>query len=346
MTARVLPHNRVDEFVSRLMKRAQVIAPRRVEGGDVFYGPIATPAEVAWDYGTAVDSLKRLLTPQRETVLRFSKNEGYHVEAELDEQERIFLAIRSCDMSGVLVYDALYGGDPADPYYMSRRQRATFLTLSCPAPPDETCFCVCCEGGPFLTKGYDQQWTALPDGMLLEIGSPRGEALCQAHDDLFLPADPDDLGARYRLAREAEEKFGDFRSYIAAAMRKLSTNEVPPEVWEQLADRCLECGGCAFLCPTCCCFTVTDRWEGPGGLRERHWDSCHFSAYAREASGHNPRPELADRMRARFFHKISHQWARRNGRQACVGCGRCVSTCLGWAHTPAATEAIRRGAMK
>jgi len=343
MTARMVPHSRVDEFVARLMEAAEVIAPRRVEGGDVFYGPISSPAEVAWDYGTAVEPLKRLLVPQRETVLRFSVNEGIHVAAEMDERERVFLGVRCCDVTGVTVFDALYGGDIPDPYYMSRRQRSILIALTCQQPPNDTCFCVCCEAGPFLTKGYDQQWTSLPDGMLVEIGSDRGLTLARAHDDLLLPAEPDHLAARYRLAREAETKFSDFRSYIAAAMRKLTMNEVLPEVWEQAADRCLECGGCTFLCPTCSCFTVTDRWEGPQGLRERHWDACLFRCYAREASGHNPRAELGDRMHARFFHKISHQWAQRNGRQACVGCGRCVMTCLGWAHTPAVTEGIRRG---
>ncbi len=349
MTARILPHSRVDEFVSRIMQRVEVIAPRRVEGGDVFYGPINSPAEVAWDYGHAVDPLKRWLAPQRETLLWFSKNGKLQVEAGLDERERVFLGVRCCDVAGVKVFDELYGGDLPDPYYQSRRQRSTLIALTCQTPPWETCICVCCEGGPFLTrgKGYDQQWTALPDGMLIEIDSDRGEALARAHDDLLLPAEPDHLAARYRLAREAETKFGPFRSYIAAAMSKLSTNEVLPEVWPQVADRCTECGGCAFLCPTCCCFTVTDRWQSPdSGERERHWDACTRACYTREASGHTPRPALGDRLRHRFFHKISYQWAQRNGRQACVGCGRCIMTCMAWAHMSAVTEGVRRGEMK
>jgi ferredoxin len=129
-------------------------------------------------------------------------------------------------------------------------------------------------------------------------------------------------------------------------MRKLTMNEVPSDVWDLGADRCLECGGCAFLCPTCSCFTVTDRVEGTEGVRERHWDNCLYNCYAREASGHNPRPRLADRLRNRFFHKISHQWAERNGRHACVGCGRCVIGCMAWYHMPAAAESIRRGVMR
>jgi sulfhydrogenase subunit beta (sulfur reductase) len=344
MTARMLPQNRVDEFVARLMQSAEVVAPRRVEAGDVFYGAVADPGEIAWDYGTAVEPLKRFLLPQREPMLRFSTDGRVHVHAEYEERDRVFLGVRCCDVSGVAVLDAMYGGDPPDPYYMSRRERSTFIALTC-QQPEEHCFCVCGDAGPFLAGGYDQQWTALPEGMLVEIGSERGEALVRQNEDLFDEAEVSQVAARYRLAREAETKFGDFRSYVAAAMRQLSMNEVAPEVWEQAAARCMECGGCTYLCPTCSCFTVTDRMEGSDGVRERHWDACLYSCYAREASGHNPRPERADRLRARFFHKISHQWAVRNGRHACVGCGRCVVACMGWAHTPAVTEGIRRGVM-
>lgn len=344
MTARMLPGNKIDEFVARLMRSAEVVAPRRVGEGDVFYGAIASPDEIAWDYGTAVEPLKRFLLPQREPILRFSTNGRIRVGAEYDEQERVFLGVRCCDVTGVAVLDAMYGGDTADPYYMSRRERSTFITLTC-QQPEPHCFCVCGDAGPFLEGGYDQQWTALPEGMLVEIGSEAGEALVRDNEDLFAEAEVDQVAARYRLAREAEQKFGEFKSYIAGAMRKLSMNEVAPEVWEQAADRCMECGGCTYLCPTCSCFTVTDRMAGPDGVRERHWDACLYSCYAREASGHNPRPEREDRLRARFFHKISHQWAARNGRQACVGCGRCVLGCMGWAHTPAVSEGIRRGVM-
>jgi len=344
MTVRLLRYNRIDELVARLMESAEVIAPRYVDGGDTFYGPIDSASEVAWDYRTAVEPLKRFLLPQRETILRFSNEGKVEVEPEYDERERIFLGVRCCDVAGVGVMDAMYGGEIPDPYYMNRRERATFIALTC-QQPDAHCFCVCGDAGPFLDKGYDQQWTALEDGMLVEVGSERGEALAKAHEDLLESAEVEHIAARHRLAREAEEKFGDFHAYIAAAMRQLTMNEVAPEVWEQAADRCVECGGCTFLCPTCSCFTITDRWQDSHGVRERHWDACLYTCYAREASGHNPRPERGDRLRNRFFHKVSHQWAQRNGRHACVGCGRCVAGCMAWAHMPAGTEAIRRGVM-
>ncbi len=343
MSSYFLPRDRVDELVARLLQSAEVIAPKRVETGDVFYSPVSSPAEVAWDYKTAVEPLKRFLFPQREPILQFSREEGkLKVEAVLEGKERIFLGVRGCDVTGVAVLDAMFGGEIEDPYYLAQRQRATFIALAC-LEADEHCFCVCGDAGPFLKNGYDQQWTPLAEGMLIEVGSEKGQALADAHQDLLSPAEPDQVAEKLQLAKKAEESFGEFRSYIAAAMRRLTMAETPDEVWEKLADNCVECGGCTFLCPTCSCFTVTSREEGDGGMLERQWDACLYPCYAREASGHNPRGEHPQRLRARFFHKLSHQWAQRNGRHACVGCGRCVVGCQAWAHMSAATEAIRRG---
>ena len=345
MTSRLLAHGKVDEFVGRLLKSAEVIAPHRTPGGDLLYAPVDTASEVSWDPGIPMESLKRFLMPQRETILQFSKNGKMSVSAVYDDKPKVFLAARCCDVTGVSVLDAMFGGTYQDPYYLMRRGQSTFIALTC-QQPDTNCFCVCGDAGPFLKKGYDQQWTWLPDGMLMEIGSEQGQRLADAHADLLVPAELEHLKRRHQLAKEAEGRFGDFRAYVAGAMRKLSMEEVESEVWEQLADHCVDCGGCAFLCPTCSCFTTTDRFDGAEGIRERHWDACSYSCYAREASGHNPRAHRKTRLHARFFHKLSHQWAQRNARHACVCCGRCLTTCLAWAHMPAAAEAIRRGAMK
>ncbi len=345
MTSRLLSHDRVDEFVGRLLAAAEVIAPRRTEAGDLLYGQVRAPSEVFWGYGIPVEPLKRFFMPQRDTMLRFSKNGKLSVAPVYDEKPRLFLAARCCDVTGVGVQDVMYSGKYEDPYYLLRRSQSLLLAFTC-QQPDENCYCVCGDAGPFLKKGYDQQWTALPEGMLIEIGSEKGRLLAEKHADLLVPAELGHIKARHQLAKEAETRFGDFRAYLAGAMRKLSLEEVESAVWSELADRCVDCGGCTFLCPTCSCFTTTDRMEGEEGVRERHWDACTYTCYAREASGHNPRAQRRTRLHARFFHKLSHQWALRNTRHGCVCCGRCLSTCQAWAHMPAAAEAMRRGEVK
>jgi formate hydrogenlyase subunit 6/NADH:ubiquinone oxidoreductase subunit I len=83
--------------------------------------------------------------------------------------------------------------------------------------------------------------------------------------------------------------------------------------------------------------------KAEGGVRERHWDACNYACYTREVSGHNPRKEQGQRLKNRFFHKLSYQFVLRNGRHACVGCGRCAFVCPGETPMPEVTASIRRG---
>jgi formate hydrogenlyase subunit 6/NADH:ubiquinone oxidoreductase subunit I len=126
-------------------------------------------------------------------------------------------------------------------------------------------------------------------------------------------------------------------------MRRISTGRVTQALWDALGDWCLECGGCNFICPTCYCFSVKDRRADGSWLRCRTWDSCQYAAFTLEASGHNPRKQQGDRVRRRFFHKVSAQYFQRDGEVGCVGCGRCITVCLGTTDMPAVVEAIRKG---
>lgn len=344
----------VPRWVERILERGQVIAPKAAWGSDVIYDVVQSPAEVAWDYSTTFSPLKRFLFPQTDTLLQWERQggSGLQVSPTYDETERVFLAVRPCDVSGVLYLDRALGGDRPDIYYLKRRARSTLVALACTEPGDH-CFCVCAHSGPFLESGYDLQLTPLPGRYLAEVGTAKGAALVEAAAELFSPAPEQAVEARRDLAREAEARFGDERAYFAAALRKLTFDRVPDDLWDEMADRCLSCGGCTFVCPTCSCFSTADAEEQcseasqtgsrASGCRQRIWDSCSFEAYSLEASGHNPRAARKHRLKARFFHKLSHQFVRRWETHGCVGCGRCVTVCMGGDDMPAVTAKIRRG---
>ena len=252
--------------------------------------------------------------------------------------------MRPCDVSGVLFLDHVFSRDQEDIYYLRRRERSTLIALTCD-DPSESCFCVCADAGPFLKQGYDLQLTRLSDDYLAEVGSEKGAALVEAASDLFAAAPDEMIHARRRMEEETESRFGDHKAYFAAALRTGTCDRVPDTVWDEMADRCLECGGCSFVCPTCMCFLTADLDLGDRGSRDRVWDSCAYECYAREASGHNPRAERKHRLKARFFHKLSHQFAKEAGAHGCVGCGRCVTTCMGTNDMPGVTAKIRHGAI-
>ncbi len=344
--AYVITRPRLAEWVGKLIGRAQVIAPRRAQGGDVAYDIVETPDQVAWDYSTSINPLKRFLFPQGDELLRWQRagDDGLQLEPTYDETDRIFLAVRSCDLSGVLFLDRVFSREPEDVYYMTRRQHSTLISLTC-SEPVEDCFCVCADAGPFLETGFDLQLTALSDDYLVEVGTEKGQELINQAEGLFAPAPDELIQARRDLEKEVEARFAEHKSYFAAALRKVTFDRVPDELWEEMADRCLECGGCSFVCPTCTCFLTAD-WQSEGeGHRDRLWDSCLYSCYTLEASGHNPRAQRRDRVKARFFHKLSYQFAKELETHGCVGCGRCIATCLGSNDMPTVTARIRRGAI-
>jgi sulfhydrogenase subunit beta (sulfur reductase) len=90
--------------------------------------------------------------------------------------------------------------------------------------------------------------------------------------------------------------------------------------------RCLGCGACAFVCPTCACFDIQDEGSRAGGKRLRCWDSCGFAMFTLHTSGHNPREEQSQRWRQRLMHKFAYMPERQQV-LGCVGCGRCSRAC-------------------
>ncbi len=348
-----ISHDARETLAARLLSKAAVVAPANTAAGEVVYDEITAPGRICWDYSTSLVSLKRFFFPQVEPLFEFSRSHGsaaltmkggVSLQPILDARPRVFLGIRPCDVRAVGFMDTVFNRDFPDPYYQARRENSLLIALACNQPgPD--CFCVCGEAGPALTSGYDLQLTALADGYLAEVGSSKGAALVEENKDLFRPAGEKEIAEKTRLVKAAENSFGEPRSYFAAALRKISFGADDAALWRQMGEVCFGCGGCSFICPTCNCFTTFDRLEAEKGIRERHWDACSFACFTREASSHNPRKEQGQRLKARFFHKLSYQFVKRNGRHACVGCGRCIRVCLGENPMPEVTARLRRGEM-
>ncbi len=329
-------------FFAALGHEMQLIAPRAFFGGDVIFDVVESPKDIVWDYGHDIYPPKRFLLPHYEDMFRYTTDDNIHIETLPAPPKQAIVGIRSCDVSAIRFQERFFGGQIDDPYYRARSENTVLLSIVCNKPPKKECFCICCDAGPYLESGFDVQLTDLGDRYFYEIGSEKGGQATLPGEFMLKPAEPKDKAERRRIELQADSLFQTV-AYMAKAIMFVSEDQVPAQVWEELGSTCFRCGACTNLCPVCTCFTVEDRPEPDGCFtRCRSWDSCQFSGFTREASGHNPRPTFGMRVQRRFYHKASYQYIMRDGRHGCVGCGRCVSACLTKLDLPSVVKRIRR----
>jgi len=329
-------------FFASLASTMRIIAPRKLVGGDVMFGAVSSPQEICWDYGHDIYPPKRFIFPHFEEMFSYTGDGNIEIRDSGEAPQQAIVGIRSCDVRAVRFQERFFLSQIEDPYFKARLDNTVLFSLVCNKPPRKECFCICCDAGPYLDSGFDVQLTDLGDRFLYEIGSAKGEKVTTQEAYMLKEAGPDDIAKRRKIELEADSLF-ETTAYIAKAINYISSNEVPPEVWEDLGSTCFRCGACTNLCPVCTCFTVDDLQRLDGSfIRCRSWDSCQYAGFTREASGHNPRPTFGSRVQRRFYHKASYQYIERDGTHGCVGCGRCVTTCLTHLGLPDVVKRIRR----
>jgi ferredoxin len=283
---------------------------------------------------------KRFVFPHIERLMKVhGENGGMKIEPAYDETRRAIFGIRSCDVAGLWHLDRFYlGRDFRDVYYEKRRKNLFLVNVVCTDPASdisEDCFCLCADTGPAAREHFDLQLMDLGGGEFMAVaGTPAGEELFS--EPIFRRGTAAHLERRRAILDAVRKQFRTSTSWFSATVRYVSQGAILEKTWEEIGNRCLECGGCTFVCPACTCFTVSDRQVGP--------DSCALSGFTRMAGGFNPRRAVHDRRNRRFFRKLAQYFIQRELSMACVGCGRCAAVCHGDIGMPSVVEMIRRAA--
>ena len=333
-------------FFASVASKMRLIAPKRFFGGDVMFDVVESPKDIVWEYGHDIYPPKRFLLPHYEDMFRYKTGKSVKVEGGIDAPMQAIVGIRSCDVTAIRFQERFFSNQIVDPYYKARLDNTVLFSLVCGKPPRKECFCMCCDAGPYLDAGFDVQLTDLGDRFLVEIGNDKGGEACAPGAYMLGKAQPKDFAERKQIELQADSLF-ETQAYIAKAINYISNNDVPEEVWEEIAETCFRCGACTNLCPVCTCYTVDEIKLADGSyVRSRSWDSCQFAGFTREASGYNPRPTPGSRILRRFYHKASYPYIMRDGRHGCVGCGRCVFTCLADLGVPTVIKRVRRAMPK
>ncbi len=350
MRARIVDQSNVLRIVDALRERGyEVTAPFCGRGRDSCFDTVtdANRQQIQIHVPNPYYPPKRFVFPQIERMMKVRGENGeMRIQPTYDDTRRAIFGIRSCDVAGLWHLDRFYlGRDFRDIYYEKRRKNLFLVNIVCTDPSQDIgneCFCLCADTGPAARDHFDLQVMDLGDGEFMVVaGTPPGEGLLD--EPFFRKATQAHLERRHAVLTAVRQQFRTTTSWFPATVRYVSQGSILDKTWEEIGSRCLECGGCTYVCPACTCFTVSDRQLGPDEVeRVRMWDSCGLSGFTRMAGGFNPRRAVHDRRNRRFFRKLAHYFIQRELSVACVGCGRCAAVCHGDIGMPSVVEMIRR----
>lgn len=310
------------KLAARVAEKQPVFAPVEDSSGVVSYKWIAGSEKLAFGR-KARRSAKEAFFPQSEVLVRYKITEGKISQESPDfRTDLVILGIHPCDARGFTIFDKVYAWDYNDELWLERRKNSVVVSIACPGPISEGCFCMNFRGNPFGTENTDVI-LALDGGSYdAKALTPKGEEFIKQYKEFF--TNDGDETRFAQLQQKAETSFAR-QPHIddPDIWHRMQKNFEHP-IWKELSLKCIECGCCTWLCPTCHCFNIED--EGTyAGNRERIWDGCSFKDFTKMPS-HQPRPVYYRRYRQRVMHKFGY-FVERFGMIACVGCGRCIDHC-------------------
>ncbi len=260
------------------------------------------------------NSIKEFFFPKHETIFTFVRkgNDVELLDAPDFDVEQIVIGARPCDAAALPILDPLFGWDYQDRFFQQRREKTTVVSFAC-KESDAHCFCSAVGGGPENTTGTDAILYDLGDGTFeVRTLTDKGAALFagKTTESTAVGTACEPPKADFDVAKIADWIRGNFAS----------------ELWEKVSLRCVGCGACAFVCPTCHCFDIVDEGTYSKGRRVKNWDSCQEAMFTLHASGHNPRSTQGKRQRQRLSHKFTI-YPDKFGVYLCTGCGSCSRSC-------------------
>ena len=304
-----------NEVLKKWSQEYTIFAPKIFAGEGIYsdtdvvrYGEISGVDEIEFNT-KSLFSYKETLLPNSQTLFFFSEDGAK--EARMNER-KIIILLRSCDFNAVKRLDEIYLRNKyEDIYYKKFRENALFVVMECPRS-FENCFCV--SMGTNTCSGYDAYLQKTEGGINLEISS----------SELKKNLNP---GTKKEI--EIKPQFVSKNELEVTIPSNLDLKIVNSDVWEEYNIRCVDCGRCNFVCPTCTCFTMQDifyRDNPKCGERRRVWASCKVGGYTDIAGGISYRQKNGQRMRFKVMHKV-YDFKKRFGYHMCVGCGRCDDVC-------------------
>lgn len=262
--------------------------------------------------------LKTFFLPVRENVTSEAEN----------EKQTVVMGAPACDLAALDMLDEMYlGRDFTDIYYKNRRETSIIIGYECNSMA-ENCHCTSCGINPFPEKHSDLSLVKIDGRIYLDAVTQKGKDLLKLiGGHAVIEQATENEAKRINEKREAmKEELGKANNrlpgYEDSGKLLEKTNGA---IWEKYSEKCVSCGACATICPTCTCFLLIDR---PGFEKIRQMDACQYPGFERVAAGEDPLGQLPVRFMNRYYCK--YVWRPLKFKSiACTGCGRCIDTCIG-----------------
>jgi len=314
-------------FVDSLIK----IDPRRVvgvksKGNKFIFDTLNSANELRLDYDVTILPPKKYFLPPTETLLKYDLTDKFSIEAVNEVTPLIIIGVHPYDLIALQQMDIVFRDTYQDHNYIRKREESILIGVNI---QNVSPYSFAGSMGTATTEeGFDLMLTDLGDEYAIEIGSEKGEAILNKYAKI-MDADEDTINKVRDIKGKIASKFKKQLNFPPEELPKLLEENYDNELWEKNAQKCLSCGSCNLVCPTCYCFDVQDIVELNlrRGKRIRTWDGCLLEDFAKVATGENFREDRAARYRHRFMRKGKYLYDR-FGFIACVGCGRCASACL------------------
>ncbi|TSA28053.1 MAG: hypothetical protein D4R67_04595 [Bacteroidetes bacterium] len=273
-------------------------------------------------------SVKPLFFPKSAKVMKYTATSAGTELSDTAEDplagKRVILGVKHCDARGLQVLDAVYKWDYIDTDYEKRRENTILISPRCDQAATH-CFCTSLD---YDLETLDAVDVAVINGadrkIYLQARTEKGET--------FLKENATGLTSANGSA-EAEMK-KQYETFAASFRLKMNYQEINERMqgqfdsptFEEVPSSCVSCNTCAFVCPTCHCFKISDEKIRDKGVRYKSYDSCNNVYFTLMAGGHNPRPVKYRRWRQRAMHKFVY-YKERFGVNLCIGCGKCTTSC-------------------
>lgn len=287
------------------------------------------PQHEAFAWSNGPQAIKPILFKPQETVWKVQRDAHGKLEfvpTAAAEEPIAFFGARACDLAGIVIQDKVFIHiQNPDLRYKKRRESLFIIAANC-SYSSENCFCVSAGTGPEVTHSYDLLMTELADGFIISAATERGAVILQLL--ALSPATSMQCNqGKERIQAAAGMQTKRIPLDNTRGLRDLLFNNLEHSQWEKVAERCLSCGNCTSVCPTCFCHSESDKpsLDGSHSEHQREWDSC-FSAEHSYMNNTVVRDDTRKRYRQWLTHKVG-SWFDQFDTSGCIGCGRCISWC-------------------